>query len=439
MAKSKKRKWIWIAVAVAVVAVVLAIALSKGGKYVVSVNSSVAEKGKIENTITATGEIQPVYKVTVGKQVSGIVEKLYVDYNSVVKKGDLLAELDKSNLREQLKQSKANLSTAQSSKELAQKNFDRISRLYQNKAATQEEYDQSESALLQAKNQLISAQSNYENAMTNLKYAEIYSPIDGVILNKEVEEGQTVAASFSTPTLFTIANNLTEMQVEANIDEADIGQVKEGQHVTFTVDAFPEDQFTGTVQQLRLNPTVTSNVVTYKVIIAAPNDSGKLYPGMTANASIVVKEETGVLAPLEATYFSLTPDISKMLQKEGYTLPETPLMGGQPPAGDPAGAGQTAGAAEPGKADPQEPQGQSGLTAGQSGLTAGQAGKKTLVVLNDKTVSLRTVTTGLDDGANIVVTEGLDEGETVILSVNREKASSKQGKNLFQGPQRKKR
>ena len=198
MAKSKKRKWIWIAVAVAVVAVVLAIALSKGGKYVVSVNSSVAEKGKIENTITATGEIQPVYKVTVGTQVSGIVEKLYVDYNSVVKKGDLLAELDKSNLREQLKQSKANLSTAQSSKELAQKNFDRISRLYQNKAATQEEYDQSESALLQAKNQLISAQSNYENAMTNLKYAEIYSPIDGVILNKEVEEGQTVAASLSS-------------------------------------------------------------------------------------------------------------------------------------------------------------------------------------------------------------------------------------------------
>lgn len=429
MAKSKKKKWIWIVLAVVIVAAVAIGLLSKGGKYVVNVNTSTTEKGKIENTITATGEIQPVYKVTVGTQVSGIVEKLYVDYNSVVKKGDLLAELDKSNLREQVKQSKANLSTAQSSKDLAQKSFDRIKRLYENKAATQEEYDQAATNLQQAKNQLISAQSNYENAMTNLKYAEIYSPIDGVILNKEVEEGQTVAASFSTPTLFTIANNLTEMQVEANIDEADIGQVKEGQSVTFTVDAFPEDQFTGTVQQLRLNPTVTSNVVTYKVIIAAPNEENKLYPGMTANVSIVVSEEEGVLAPLEATYFELTQDIIKMLKQEGYTLPEMPT-GMEPPKGMP-------------KEMPKElPEGfeQPADGAGGAAIKAGTTDeKKSVVVVKDKTVSIRPVTTGMNDGANVVVTEGLAEGEQVLLSVNREKVNTKKAKSLFEGPQRRKR
>ncbi len=398
MAKSKKRKWIWIGLATVALAVIAIGVASKGGKYVVNVNTQAATSGKIENTITATGEIQPVYKVTVGTQVSGIVKKLYVDYNTTVKKGDLLAELDKSNLQEQVKQSRANLSTAQSSKDLAQKNFDRISRLYQNKAATQEEYDQSESALQQAKNQLVSAQSNYENAMTNLRYAEIYSPIDGVILNKEVEEGQTVAASFSTPTLFTIANNMNEMQVEANIDEADIGQVKEGQRVTFTVDAFPEDQFSGTVQQLRLNPTVTSNVVTYKVIIAARNDDGKLYPGMTANVSIVVNEEQGVLAPLEATYFELTPEISKMLLKEGYTLPET--------------------------AENRQPAESSG---------------KTVMVVSEKTICRRAVSLGLNDGANAIFKEGLAEGEQVLLSVNREKLNAKQAKSIFEGPQRRKR
>ncbi|MBO4752110.1 MAG: efflux RND transporter periplasmic adaptor subunit [Bacteroidales bacterium] len=436
MAKSKKKKWIWIVLAVVLVAVIAIGMLSKGGKYVVNVNSSVSEKGKIENTITATGEIQPVYKVTVGTQVSGIVEKLYVDYNSTVKKGDLLAELDKSNLREQVKQSKANLSTAQSSKDLAQKSFDRIKRLYENKAATQEEYDQAATNLQQAKNQLISAQSNYENAVTNLKYAEIYSPIDGVILNKEVEEGQTVAASFSTPTLFTIANNLTEMQVEANIDEADIGQVKEGQRVVFTVDAFPEDQFTGTVQQLRLNPTVTSNVVTYKVIIAAPNEENKLYPGMTANVSIVVNEQEGVLVPLEATYFELTPDICKMLKKEGYTLPEMP-EGFAAPKNMPKGF-------NPPKDMPKDmpkempkdmPDGMSGATNTQGSAD----GKKTVVVLKDKTLSLREVKTGLSDGANVVVSEGLAEGETVVLSASREKLNTKKAKSLFEGPERRKR
>ncbi len=418
MTKKKKTLWIVLAAVAAVVLVLIVLmAIGGKGKYVVNVNTATAEQGSVEHTITATGEIQPVYKVTVGTQVSGIVEKLYVDYNSPVKKGQLLAELDKSNLREQVKQCKASLSTAQSNKDLAQKSFDRVAKLYAGKAATQEEYDQAESSLQQAKNQLLSAKSNYESAVTNLGYATIYSPIDGVVLNKEVEEGQTVAASFSTPTMFTIAKNLTEMQVEANIDEADIGQVHEGQKVTFTVDAFPGEVFNGTVNQLRLNPTVTSNVVTYKVIIAANNDEGKLYPGMTASVSIAVNNEEGVTVPLEATYFELTADYAKMLAKEGYKLPMDAIKPMSMPMGKEMGM--------PGEAKVEKP--------------VAKKGKTEIMVVKDKEVTLREVKTGMDDGANVIVKEGLELGEQVLLSVSKEKVGGRQAKSMFSGPQRRKR
>ncbi|MBR5092337.1 MAG: efflux RND transporter periplasmic adaptor subunit [Bacteroidales bacterium] len=303
--KKKTRTWLIVIAIVIVAAAVVAVVTRP--KEVAVINEEPCTAGSIEKTVTATGEIQPVYKVEVGTQVSGIVEKMYVDYNSEVKKGQLLAELDKSLLLEQVKQAQATLSTSTSNRNLAQKNFDRVKALYEKKAATQEEYDQAETSLEQAKNQMITAQSDYERSRTNLKYAEIYSPIDGVILSKAVEEGQTVASSFSTPTLFTIAKNLTDMQLEAKVDEADIGQVEEGQQVTFSVDAFPGDEFKGTVRQIRLVPTVTSNVVTYTVIIDAPNDDGKLYPGMTANITILVEEQQGLVIPLETTLFTLDP------------------------------------------------------------------------------------------------------------------------------------
>lgn len=389
----KKKSWIWILIAIAVLAVIAAIIFGKSGKYETIIDTQAATSGTVENTITATGEIQPVYKVEVGTQVSGIVKKLYVDYNTQVKKGQLLAELDKSTLQEQVKQSKANLSTATSNKDLAQKSFDRIKALYEKKAATQEEYDQAESSLQQAKNQLVTARSNYENALTNLKYAEIYSPIDGVVLSKSVEEGQTVASSFSTPTIFTIANNLAEMQVEADVDEADIGMVKNGQPVTFTVDAFPNDLFTGTVKQIRLEPTVTNNVVTYTVIIEAPNPDGKLYPGMTANVSIVVESQTGILIPLEATYFNLDPTTEKNIAKDGYTIQH------------PAAKGK--------KADD---------------------GHASATLLNNKQLSTISIQTGLDDGANIVVTDGIAEGDLVVLKVTREKKSSAKQKDAADNP-----
>ena len=368
----KKKTRIWIIIgAVVVVAVVLAAVLGKP-KEVVVVNTGDCVAGMIETTVTATGEIQPVYKVEVGTQVSGIVEKMYVDYNSEVKKGQLLAELDKSLLLEQVKQAKANLSTTQSSKALAQKNYDRIKKLYERKAATQEEYDQAETSLEQAKNQLTTAQSDYDRSLTNLKYAEIYSPIDGVILSKAVEEGQTVASSFSTPTLFTIAKNLTDMQLEAKVDEADIGQVQEGQQVRFSVDAFPGETFNGSVRQIRLVPTVTSNVVTYTVIIDAPNDDGRLYPGMTANITIVTKQQQGLIIPLEAIQYSIDPATETLAAKEGYTIQRN-------------------------------------------------EGEQQVFILEGKKLVQQPLILGIDDGANVIVENGLSEGDKVVLSITRER------------------
>lgn len=270
-AKTKKRIVIWSIVAAVIIALIIFLMVGKSKMPVVTLETQPARTDSIEITITATGEIQPVYKVQVGTQVSGIVEKLYVDYNSVVKKGDLLAELDRSTLSEQVNQAQAMVSNAESTLQLAKQNYDRIKALYDNKAATQASYEEASNQYTQARNQLTTAKSDLQRAQVNLSYSRIYSPIDGVVLSKSVEQGQTVASSFNTPTIFTIANDLTKMQVEADVDEADIGQVKVGQPVTFTVDAFPDDVFTGTVKQIRLEPTETQNVITYTVIIDAPN------------------------------------------------------------------------------------------------------------------------------------------------------------------------
>lgn len=317
---SKKSLWLIIVAAIVILAIIL-IAMMKGKKKQdVQILAQPAAIDSIEVTVTATGEVQPVYKVEVGTQVSGIVEKIYVDFNSVVKKGQILAELDRSNLNEQYTQAQTLVSNAKSNLTLAQQQYDRVKALYDNKAATQESYESVVNSLNQAKNQLKTAQSELQRAQTNLSYATIYSPIDGVILDKAVEQGQTVASSFNTPTLFTIANDLTQMQVEAAVDEADIGGVKSGQPVTFTVDAFPDDIFSGTVKEVRLNPTVTSNVVTYTVIIDAPNPDSKLFPGMTANVTITTKKESGIGIPMQALNVMLMPEHQKQLEKKGYTF-----------------------------------------------------------------------------------------------------------------------
>ena len=313
-----KNKKLWIAIGVIALAVIAYLLLSGGKKEEkVEFETAKVDQGNIQTTITATGTIEPVTSVTVGTQVSGIVSKLYVDYNSVVKKGQVIAELDKTNLISELTAQRANLSSAQSSLNYQQSNYNRYKTLYEKGLVSADEYESAQLQYNQAKEQVKTASESVQRAQTNLGYATITSPIDGVVLSKAVEEGQTVAASFNTPELFTIAQDLTDMRVIADIDEADIGGVKEGQRVTFTVDAFPDDQFEGQVTQVRQQATTESNVVTYEVVISAPNNDLKLKPGLTANVTIYTLEKNGVLvAPAKALRF--IPN--EALLKEGQTI-----------------------------------------------------------------------------------------------------------------------
>ena len=270
----------------------------------VSFQTARVERGIIQNSITATGTIEPVTSVTVGTQVSGIVSHLYVDYNSEVKKGQVIAELDKTNLISELRTAQANLSSAQSTLNYEQANYNRYKTLFDKGLVSADEYESARLSYLKARESVTTADQSVQRAQTNLGYATITSPIDGVVLSKSVEEGQTVAASFNTPELFTIAQDLTDMRVIADIDEADIGGVKEGQRVTFTVDAFPDDSFEGYVTQVRQQATTESNVVTYEVVISAPNNDLKLKPGLTANVTIYTLEKNDVLTvPAKALRF----------------------------------------------------------------------------------------------------------------------------------------
>lgn len=264
-----------------------------------------AVKQDIVNSVTATGTIEPVTSVDVGTQVSGVISKLYVDYNSVVKAGEVIAELDRTNLTSELSSAQASLKSAQSNLEYQKTNYERYKALYDKGLISANDFEQARLSYVQAQQQTQQQKENVKKAQTNLGYATITSPIDGVVLSKEVEEGQTVASSFNTPTLFKIARDLTDMRVIADVDEADIGDVKEGQRVTFTVDAFPDDTFEGQVTQVRQEATTESNVVTYEVVISAPNDDLKLKPGLTANVVIFTMEAKDVLAvPSKALRFT---------------------------------------------------------------------------------------------------------------------------------------
>ena len=303
MKKISKKGWVGIGI---VAVLIIAWFLLRDGKKEekVSFDTAKVENTNIQTSITATGTIEPVTSVTVGTQVSGIVSKLYVDYNSVVKKGQVIAELDRTNLISELNTAKANLSSAQSTAAYELSNYNRYKTLYDKGLVSADEYENALLSYQKAKEQVNTSRESVQKAQTNLGYATITSPIDGVILSKSVEEGQTVAASFNTPELFVIAQDLTNMRVIADIDEADIGGVKEGQRVTFTVDAFPDDSFEGAVTQVRQQATTESNVVTYEVVISAPNKDLKLKPGLTANVTIFTLEKNNVLAvPAKALRF----------------------------------------------------------------------------------------------------------------------------------------
>lgn len=313
----KKNKKTWIAVVcIAILAIVIFLLSGGKKKEEVTFETAKIEKGNIQTTITATGTIEPVTSVTVGTQVSGIVSRLYVDYNSIVRKGQVIAELDKTNLTSELNTAKANLASAQSTLNYEQANYNRYQTLYDKGLVSANDYESAQLSYRKARESVATARESVAKATTNLGYATITSPIDGVVLSKSVEEGQTVASSFNTPELFVIAKDLTDMRVIADIDEADIGGVKEGQRVSFTVDAFPDDKFEGQVTQVRQEATTTSNVVTYEVVISAPNSDLKLKPGLTANVTIYTLEKNDVLTvPSKALRFTPNEALLKNDQK----------------------------------------------------------------------------------------------------------------------------
>lgn len=291
-----KKRTVGLALLVAAAAIAVWLFGDKSETFNVSFEYAEVMPQDIRSGVTATGTIEPVTKVEVGTQVSGIISNIYVDYNSIVKKGDIIAELDRTNLISELSSAENNMQSALSDFEYNKRNLERINTLYEKGLISQDEYETADLAYQKARNSYNTSKFGVEKARTNLGYATITSPIDGVVLSKAIEEGQTVASSYNTPTLFTIAADLTDMRLIADVDEADIGSVKEGQRCTYSVDAFPNDTFEGFVTQVRQEPTTTSNVVTYEVVISAKNPDLKLKPGLTANVTIYTMEECGVTA-----------------------------------------------------------------------------------------------------------------------------------------------
>lgn len=245
-------------------------------------------RGDITQTVTATGEIQPVNTVNVGSQVSGTIENIFVDYNSHVKRGDILLTIEPSVLKSSVDEAKASLDSAKSELKYAQSEYERNKTLFNDGFISRAEMEKSQTTYEQASQAVNKAQYSYDRAVTNLGYATITSPVDGTVISRKVDKGQTVAASFQTPDLFEIAEDLSKMQIETAVSEADIGMIKQGQNVNFTVDAYPNQTFSGTVNQIRLSPTTVSNVVVYTVVIDVDNSDLRLMPGMTAFVTVLV-------------------------------------------------------------------------------------------------------------------------------------------------------
>jgi len=402
----KYRILIFTVVGLLAVAMVYWFFLRGNNKTVTTYTTAVVTRTTISNTVTATGTVEPVKQVSVGTQVSGVIKKIYVDYNSVVKKGDLLAELDKTPLLASLASMKADLESAQSAATYQEATYNRIKELYAKQAVSKTDYEAALYQYSNAKANLSKMASEVDRANTNLGYTMIYSPIDGVVLSRAVDEGQTVAASFSTPTLFTIAQDLTKMQVVANVDEADIGQLKEGQKVTFTVDAYPDDNFTGSIKQIRLLAVTTSNVVTYSVVVDAPNPDLKLKPGLTASIIAYTQEAENVLSiPAKALRFK--PD-SSLMSKIAPAIPNA----GLPPAGG-------AQAALPsGMVQPPNTSLNGGIITNETLAT------KTIWVKVGDSIFPVQVKTGMTDETNVEIISGLKEGQVVVVSMEQVKASA---------------
>jgi HlyD family secretion protein len=407
------KKKVFIISSVVVIAAILAIFIFRPFKKKdagATFETVKVEKGNITNTVTATGTIEAVVSVNVGTQVSGIINKVYVDFNDVVKKGQLLAEIDKKALMNQLEQSQASVNQAQAQLNFQEATFNRMKALFEKKLIAQSDYDQALYNYENAKASLTNANAAYDRNKVNLDYATIYSPIDGVVLNRAIEEGQTVAASFNTPTLFTIVNDLTQMEVQTSVDEADIGKVKQGQRVEFTVDAYTDMKFEGTVSEVRLQPVTTNNVVTYVVILNAPNPDKKLMPGMTASATIFIDEKENTLI-VSGKALRFTP--SQAYMQKMFAQMAASGKGKGIPAG---GSFPRPGASD---ASTITPAGSPPAGMPMPGAGFGKDGEKVVWVKNDQGgIRPNPIKTGIDNGTNIEVVSGLKEGDEVIISMS---------------------
>ncbi|MDE7437402.1 MAG: efflux RND transporter periplasmic adaptor subunit [Muribaculaceae bacterium] len=357
---------------------------SCGDKAKTSLQTTNVERGELTETVTATGTVESVTQVDVGTQVTGIIDKLLVDYNSIVEKGQLIAEIEKTMLESDLRSAEANVESARVTYEYNLTNYNRDKALHDKQLISDYEFQTSAKDLEVSKTAYDKAKADRVRAAKNLNYAEIYSPIDGIVISRDVEVGQTVVSNMSVANLYTIAD-LDHMQVIGDVDEADIGQVKVGQPVTFSVDAYPEQLFDGTVTQVRLNPTTTNNVVTYEVVVSAENPEHKLIPGLTANLTIYVMRQQNILL-LSNKAFTFKPQADS--EKKGVPQPE----------GD------------------------------GSNVKLGENQKLVWVVKGDKLVPTA-VTVGQTNGINTEVIAGLNEGDVVAEDYSTMAAAPKQNES----------
>lgn len=385
-----------------IIVLVAAIVVFFGYKYFttekkasIAVQTVKLSKQNVTTSVTATGTVEPVDQVDVGTQVSGIINHIYADYNSPVKKGQLLAELDKTNLQESVNNALAQYNASLNDLNYYQQNYNRQNNMYKSGVISKADYEQAAYQVKNSQETVSQRKTALAQARTNLSYANIYAPIDGIILSREVEEGQTVAATMTTPTLFTIAKDITKMQVEADVDEADIGGVEVGQRVSFTVDAYPQEEFSGRVRQVRLSATTESNVVTYTVIIDADNPEQKLKPGLTATITIFTQELKDIdTVPASAIAFS--PD-TETLQKYYQ---------------------------------------QNQITAKIPEVKTGKNKEKYIWIKNnDGSLSQKLITIGINDGINIQVVSGLSGNEQIVSSLEEQTevvaSSSEDGSSPF--------
>lgn len=408
--------------------IVVLAGIAFGVKTYLSASHEVAQPGPlvsvkvstdtISTTISATGTLEPLDKVEVGTQVSGDISKIYVDFNAKVTKGQVIAELDKSKLQATLDQALIAYKSAENDFKFKQSTYERTKKLAETNSASAVELEQAEYNMTTSKLAVERSKNEVAQARLNLNYATIKSPIDGVILERAVDVGQTVAASMSTPTLFVIAKDLIQMKVMAAVDEADIGQVKAGQRVDFTVDAFQDESFHGSVQEVRLNPTTTSNVVTYTVVITAENPEQKLLPGMTATCTIVTQEIPDAIAiPVKALKFMPAEGTPMVDPKD---MPHPPHGGfgpgkfGPPPGGK---DGKTPPPAMGAGGPPPGGPGGFGGFGGPDGKKKRPQFKGDRVWVNiDGKCAPRPIKTGISDGVNVQVLKGLSIGDSVIVS-----------------------